>query len=151
MAIRTVGPNSTYPTIAAAIAASSSGDTISLQAGYGNETASVTVNNLIVTGASSSTNVLLQLSSGVTQLTLQGSAPIAVVDEAGNDTITGNSGDNSITVTGGIDNVNGGTGNDRPVVDSTTTTGGLHPAPPPVGRSGVGSRGRVTPGPRDIR
>src|SRR4051812_35074487 len=138
MAIRTVGPNSTYPTIAAAIAASSSGDTISLQAGYGNETASVTVNNLIVTGASSSTNVLLQLSSGVTQLTLQGSAPIAVVDEAGNDTITGNSGDNSITVTGGIDNVNGGSGNDRPVVGFPSTPGGVPPAPAVVAGAVVG-------------
>ena len=42
MANLTVGPNSDFPSIAAAMAAAVAGDTISLEAGYSNETATVT-------------------------------------------------------------------------------------------------------------
>jgi hypothetical protein len=53
MATRTVGPNSTYPSITAAIAASGPGDIISTEADYGNESATVTVNNLSFEGSAS--------------------------------------------------------------------------------------------------
>jgi Ca2+-binding RTX toxin-like protein len=117
MAILTVGPNSTFPTIAAAMLAASPGDTIVLENGYSNETAAVTVNNLFFDGSASSTNILLQLAPGIGALTLQGNAPIAVNDNAANNTITGNGGDNVITVSAGIDSVNGGAGTDRLIVD----------------------------------
>ena len=50
MAIFTVGPNSTYPTIAAAMATAGPGDTIQLEAGYSSETAVVTHSGMIITG-----------------------------------------------------------------------------------------------------
>jgi Ca2+-binding RTX toxin-like protein len=125
MATLTVGPNSSFPTIAAAMAAANPGDAIVLESGYSNETATVTVNNLFVNGAPSSTNIALQLAPGVSALTLQGAAPIAVTDNAGNNTITANSGDNVITVSGGIDSVDGGAGADRLIVDYSADTLGV--------------------------
>jgi Ca2+-binding RTX toxin-like protein len=57
-------------------------------------------------------------------LVLGGDAPINVTDSGTADTITGNDGDNIITVTGGIgDTVNGGDGEDRLVVDYSSSTG----------------------------
>ena len=138
MSVLTVGPNSTYSTIAAAIAAANPSDTISLEAGYSNDTATVTVNKLFVTGASSSTHIHLQLGAGVHILTLQGDASISVFDNSGNNTITGNDGADFITVTNGADVVHGGLGTDHLTVDyassvstvvgSTTniTDGGTH-------------------------
>ena len=63
MAILTVGPTSTFPTIAAAMAAAGTGDIISLEAGYGNENATVTVDGLSFDGGPSSTDINLQLAS----------------------------------------------------------------------------------------
>jgi hypothetical protein len=57
MTIRTVGPTSTYPTIAAAVGAAAAGDIIQLEAGYSNERAVLTVQDLTVTGGASSLNI----------------------------------------------------------------------------------------------
>jgi serralysin len=129
MAIRTVGPTSTFPTIAAAMAASVDDDTIQLEAGYKNETATVTHNGMTVTGGANSTGIVLNLATGVTiaTLTLAGLAPINVIDNAGDGGIVGNDGNNVITVTNGVDAVSGGLGIDRLVVDyrlgTTAVTG----------------------------
>src|SRR5687768_14846952 len=123
MAILTVGPTSTFPTIAAAMAAAGTGDIISLEAGYGNENATVTISGLSFDGGPSSTNINLQLASGVSTMTLLGTAPTNVVDATSGNGIAGNDGDNVITVTGGADSVAGGQGNDRLVVDYRLTGG----------------------------
>ena len=98
MANRTVGPNSTFPSIASAMGVAQNGDTIVLEAGYGNETASVTVDGLLFDGAASSTGIVLQLSTGITSVTLLGTAPINLLDSAEANAIVANAGDNVITV-----------------------------------------------------
>jgi Ca2+-binding RTX toxin-like protein len=129
MAIRTVGPTSTFPTIAAAMAASVDADTIQLEAGYKNETATVTHNGMTVTGGATSTGIVLHLATGVAlaTFTLAGAAPINVFDNEGGNGIVGNDGNNVITVTNGADAVSGGLGTDRLVVDyhlgTTAVTG----------------------------
>ena len=122
MTILTVGPASTYPTIAAAMAVAAPGDTIVLSGGYGNETAIVTQQDLTIEGDASSAGINLQLANGVTGVHLQGTAPIHVRDNGSDGTVAGNAGDNVITVTGGIDHVDGGMGVDRLVVDYHTAT-----------------------------
>lgn len=122
MAILKVGSSEIYHTIAAAMAHASAGDTISLDNGYSNETTVVSVNNISVTGKPSSTNIDLTLGAGIGALTLQGTAPIFVHDNSGNNTITGNAGANTIEVSGGTDVVNGGGGNDRLIVDYSNAT-----------------------------
>ena len=122
MAILTVGPHSTYHTIAAALAAAHSGDEISLESGYSSEHAIVGVNNLSFTATASSTGIDLQLGAGVTVLTLLGNAPINVQDNSANDTITGNAGNNVISVASGIDVVHGGLGNDCLIVNYANDT-----------------------------
>ena len=99
MAILTVGPTATYPTIAAAMAVAAVADTIDLQSGYGNETATVTQVGMTVTGDSTSTGILLNLGTGITSFTLAGTAPINVMDSPQGNAIVGNAGDNVITVT----------------------------------------------------
>jgi Ca2+-binding RTX toxin-like protein len=126
MAILTVGPTSTFPTIAATMAAAGTGDIISLEAGYGSENATVTVGGLSFDGGPSSTGINLQLSSGISSITLLGTAPINVLDNAADgNAINGNDGNNVITVTGGADAVSGGLGIDRLVVDYHLTTGAV--------------------------
>ena len=61
MAILTVGPNSSFPTIAAAMAAAAPDDTILFETGYSNETATVTLNGMSVSGDATSTGIVLQL------------------------------------------------------------------------------------------
>jgi len=122
MAILNVGPSEIYHTIAAAMAHAHAGDTVSLDPGYSDETTIVSVNNLSVTGTSTSTNIDLTLGAGIVDLTLLGTAPIFVHDNSGNNVITGNAGANTIEVTGGNDVVNGGGGNDRLIVDYATVT-----------------------------
>ncbi len=122
MAILTVGPHSKYSSIAHAMAVAHPQDTISLEAGYRNESAVVSVNNIVVTGASSSTGIHLTLGAGVANVTLAGQAPIAVNDNAGNNTITGNAGANVISVSAGNDVVHGGLGVDRLVVNYANVT-----------------------------
>lgn len=122
MTLLKVGPAETYHTIAAAMAHAHAGDTIALDAGYSNETTTVSVNNLSVSGAASSANINLTLGAGIGNLTLLGTAPIFVHDNSGNNTIIGNAGANTIEVSGGTDVVNGGGGNDRLIVDYAAAT-----------------------------
>lgn len=118
MLVLNVGPSDLYRTIAAAMAVAQPGDTIVLAAGYSNETATVTVSGITVTGNANSLGIVLTMATNVTGLTLGGAAPIDIFDSAGsNGTITGNSGANLITVTSGIDVVDGGAGIDRLVID----------------------------------
>ena len=131
MAILTVGPNSTFSTIADAMldAGTGPGDTIQLESGYSNETATVLFNNMTVFGDATSTGIVLQLTSTPTiaTFTLTGTAPINVLDAADADGngIVGNDGDNVITVIDGADAVTGGLGNDRLVVDYQAAIGAV--------------------------
>ncbi|MBN9023290.1 MAG: hypothetical protein J0H08_14600, partial [Rhizobiales bacterium] len=125
MAILTVGPTSTYATIAAAMAAANPGDTVQVESGYGNETAIVTQTGMTVTGDGSSTGISLSLGAGVATFSLGGTAPINVLDALDGDGIVGNDGSNVITVTGGADSVSGGGGTDRLVVDYHLATGAV--------------------------
>jgi hypothetical protein len=120
-----VGPTAPFHTISAAMLAAGVTDTIQLQSGYSNETATVTHVGMTVTGEANSTGIVLNLGTGVTALTLAGMAPINVHDSLQGNTITGNGGDNIITVTGGADAVTGGLGTDRLVVDYHLATGAV--------------------------
>ena len=126
MATLTVGPTSPFPTIHAAMAAASPGDTITLEAGYSNETATITLDNITIDGGASSAGIHLKLAPGVGNLHLAGTAPINVMDNASGEVITGNAGDNAITVTGGTDVVDGGLGSDRLVVDYHNGTAAMN-------------------------
>jgi len=125
MAILTVGPTSTFPTIAAAMAAAGTGDIISLEAGYGNENAMVTVNGLSFDGGPSSTDINLQLASGISAITLLGTAPINVLDGPDANAVVGNDGDNIITVSSGVDVVTAGNGTDRLIIDYSAATASI--------------------------
>jgi Ca2+-binding RTX toxin-like protein len=125
MSILTVGPSSTYATIADAMAVANAGDEISLEAGYSNEHALVDVDDISIMGAASSTGIKLKLDTGVATVTLLGDAPIDVRDNAGANTITGNDGANVIHVSAGGDVVHGGLGVDRLVVDYSTVTASI--------------------------
>jgi serralysin len=125
MAIFTVGPNSTFPSIAAAMAAAGPGDTIQLEAGYSNETATVTHSGMIITGEASSVGIVLQLGSGIATVTLAGAAPINLIDASDGNSIIGNDGNNHVTVTAGADSVSGGLGEDRLFVDYRLATGAV--------------------------
>lgn len=123
MATLTVGSGFPYPTIAAAMTDASPGDTILLASGYSDETATVSKEDIIIEGDISSSGIVLHLALGVTGVTLGGSAPIDVMDSGSSGLITGNIGDNVITVSGGIDIVDGGLGVDRLVVDYSASAG----------------------------
>ncbi|MDN3566518.1 beta strand repeat-containing protein [Paeniroseomonas aquatica] len=125
MPIRTVGPTSTYPSIAAAMQVAGPGDSIVLEAGYGGETATVTRSGLTIDGGATSLGVVLQLGLGVAAVGLAGTAPIAILDALDANGIVGNAGDNLITVTGGADAVDGGAGTDRLVVDYRAAIGAI--------------------------
>jgi Ca2+-binding RTX toxin-like protein len=139
MAIRTVGPNSTYPSIAAAMADSGPGDTIQLEPGYSNETATILYSGMIVTGQASSTGIVLDLGIGVATVTLEGAAPIDVNDALDGNGIVGNDGDNLITVTDGADSASGGAGDDRLFIDYRLATGAVTGTAASVAEAG-GSR-----------
>ncbi|MFN4014604.1 MAG: hypothetical protein ACK4JB_04685 [Reyranella sp.] len=121
----------TYATIQAAVAASVAGDTILVAAGYaGNESVSVTVNNLTFNAPSSVTGIVLTAAAGISTINLAGgTSPIQVAGNTasnvfvgndgnnvisdgggGNDTISADAGNDTVTVTGGADNVDGGAG-----------------------------------------
>ena len=120
-----VGPTAPFHTIAAAMLAAGASDSIVLQSGYSNETATVTHVGMTLTGEANSTGILLNLGTGVTSFTLAGLAPINVGDLLQGNAIVGNAGNNVITVTGGADSVNGGLGTDRLVVDYHLATGAV--------------------------
>lgn len=116
-----------FPTIAAAMAAAQPGDTIQLGGGYTGETATITVNNLIIAGDAINTGISLNLGNGTgsANITLTGNAPITVFGNELDNVIIGNAGDNilsggtmgssgnDILVGGnGFDTFRGGRGND---------------------------------------
>jgi Ca2+-binding RTX toxin-like protein len=125
MTTRTVGRDSTYSTIAAAVAASDAGDTISLEQRYSNERGVlITVQDLTVIGGARSHNIELVLDVGIDDVTLDGLADISVRDNSGSNFITGNGGNNRVYVSGGADEAHGGEGHDRLTVlygDSVTS------------------------------
>lgn len=125
MPVFTVGPNSTYPSITAAMAAAGPGDTIRLEPGYSNEIATVQHEGMTVTGAASSVGIELSLATGIATVTLAGEAPINLADAADGNAIVGNDGANLITVTAGADSVSGGLGEDRLFVDYRLATGAV--------------------------
>lgn len=138
----TVGPTSTYATIADAMIVAAPFDIILLEAGYSNETTPVTKNNITVSGDASSTGIVLQLAPSVDTFTLGGAAPINILDASDADAIFGNDGNNTITVTGGADSVSGGAGIDRLVVDYHLTIGAVTGTTTSV--SDAGGLGTVT-------
>lgn len=125
MTIRTIGPNSTYSSIDAAMAQAGPGDTFNLESGYSNEAATVTRNNATIFGEASSHGIELQLAQGIATVTLTGHAPINIVDASDGNGIVGNAGRNRITVSGGVDAVDGGLGVDRLVVDYRLAIGAI--------------------------
>jgi Ca2+-binding RTX toxin-like protein len=125
MAVRSVGPNSDFPSIAAAMQAAGPGDTIELEAGYSNETATVSFSGMTITGGAGSTGIVLNLGLGIATVTLDGTAPFQLVDASDGNGIVGNDGDNRITVTGGVDAVDGGLGEDGLVIDYRDATGAV--------------------------
>lgn len=125
MAVRTVGPNSDFPSIAAAMQSAGPGDTIELEAGYSNETATVSFSGMTITGGAGSTGINLELGLGIATVTLSGTAPFRLVDASDGNGIVGNDGDNRITVTDGVDAVDGGLGEDRLIVDYRGATGAV--------------------------
>ena len=107
------------------MASAGPGDTIQLEDGYSNETATVTHNGITVFGTASSLGIQLNLALGIPTFTLTGNAPINIHDAADGNGIVGNSGNNRITVTGGVDAVDGGLGVDRLIVDYRLATGAV--------------------------
>lgn len=122
MTTRTVGPTSTYTSIAEAMLASSPGDTISLEGSYSNESVNIMHDGLTINGDTTSLGILLQLISGITTFTATGTAPFTLIDASDSNGIIGNAGDNQITVRTGADVVDGGAGRDRLIADYTATT-----------------------------
>ena len=126
MAILLVGPSSLlYPTIADAMFDAGPGDTIELESGYSNETATITQTGMTVSGSAASVGIVLQLATGIPTFTLTGAAPIRILDATDGNGIVGNAGSNTIIVSGGADAVDGGAGNDRLVVDYHLATGAV--------------------------
>lgn len=125
MTIRTVGPTSDFPSIAAAMTVAGPGDTIYLEAGYSNETATISFNNMTIFGGAASQGIVLNLAPGIATVTMTGTAPMHLRDASDGNGIVGNAGNNLITVTGGVDAVDGGLGVDRLVVDYRHATGAV--------------------------
>jgi hypothetical protein len=127
MPVYSVGPNSEYSTIAAALAAAVSGDTIQLQSGYSTETATVSLSGITITGDATSTGIVLRLASGVSSVSTGGGAPFRIEGNDGDNVITaaGSGGDLLIGGAGndvldggpGVDDLRGGTGDDTYYVD----------------------------------
>ena len=63
--------------------AAAAGDTILLETGYSNETATVTHHGMTVSGDATSTGIVLQLGAGIATFFLAGTAPINVLDALG--------------------------------------------------------------------
>lgn len=125
MTIRTVGPSSDFPTIAAAMSSSGPGDVIELEPGYSNETATVLFSGMTIFGGTGSQGIVLNLGPGIATVTLTGTAAIKLRDASDSNGIVGNAGNNQITVTGGVDAVDGGLGVDRLIVDYRQATGAV--------------------------
>lgn len=125
MTILTVGPTSGFATIAAAMQAAGPGDTIRLEAGYSNETATISYSGMTIFGGAGSLGITLNLGVGIATVTLTGNAPIRINDGGGGNGIVGNAGNNVILVSNGVDAVNGGLGVDRLIVDYRQALGAV--------------------------
>ena len=125
MAILNVGPNSLFMSISDAMLEATAGDTILLEAGYSDETATITHNGMTISGDATSTGIVLQLGTGIPTVFLTGTAPFDVLDASDGNGIVGNAGNNVVTVAGGADAVNGGLGIDRLIVDYHLATGAV--------------------------
>jgi Ca2+-binding RTX toxin-like protein len=101
------------------------GDTIILESDYRNESANITQNGLTFYGEAGSVGIALHLAAGIGMLTLTGAAPIEVFASGTGGSILGNAGANVITVTDGVDAVDGGPGVDRLIVDYRLATGAV--------------------------
>ncbi len=122
----TVGPTSTYASIADAMVDAHTGDIILLESGYSNEVATITVDGIIVDGDATSLGIELTLATGVATFSLSGEAPINVLDAPDGNGIFGNDGNNIIEVHAGADTVNGGLGtDDRLIVNYSQATGAV--------------------------
>ncbi|MGI9355315.1 MAG: hypothetical protein ACR2PF_09185, partial [Rhizobiaceae bacterium] len=112
------------PTIQDAFDNSGDGDTIMVEAGYvGNETATLSFNNITIDIASSVPGIAINLISGATNLTLTGSGDADVTGDSANNVIDGNSGDNTFISSLGADTYTGGSGTDE--VDYTGSNAGV--------------------------
>ena len=80
---------------------------------------------MTIFGNAESTGIVLNLGSGITTVTLNGASPIHLNDSDDSNGIVGNAGNNVITVSGGVDAVDGGMGEDRLVVDYRAATGAV--------------------------
>ncbi|MEO8243097.1 MAG: calcium-binding protein [bacterium] len=121
----TVGSSSDYESILAAMQDAGPGDTILLQTGYSGEKAVVTHNDMTVFGSGESVGIRLKLAVGIPTFTLTGTAPINIRDASDGNGIVGNAGNNRITVSGGVDAVDGGLGSDRLIVNYAAATGAV--------------------------
>lgn len=111
MAVRNVP--GTYPTIADAVAAATAGDKIAVAAGYaGDESATVTVDNLVFDAPSSVAGIILTAAAGVTTIRLSGNSNISVFGNDAGNVIVGNAGDNVFYGLAGDDQLDGGAGTD---------------------------------------
>ncbi|AGI69668.1 hypothetical protein OAN307_c42750 [Octadecabacter antarcticus 307] len=121
-----------FDTIEDALELAQYGDVIVLAENYyGPEDVNVSVSGITITGPATATGINLFLEAGVKDFVLLGEAPINVTDTPKDTTslnesnnISGNDGDNTITLTGGIDVVDGGDGpgTDWLVVDYSWAT-----------------------------
>ncbi len=125
MTIRHVGPGSTYFSIADAMMGSGAGDTIILDNGYSNEAATVLWNGMTISGAANSIGITLQLAGGIPIFATAGLAPFTILDAPDGNGIVANDGNNTVTVSGGVDAVDGGLGIDRLIVDYHLATGAV--------------------------
>jgi Ca2+-binding RTX toxin-like protein len=125
MTTRHVGAGASFSSIALAMAASGPGDSIILDNGYSNEAATVLWNGMTISGGAGSTGIVLQLASGIPIFATAGLAPFTILDAPDGNGIVADAGDNTVTVSGGVDAVDGGLGIDRLIVDYHLATGAV--------------------------
>jgi VCBS repeat-containing protein len=130
MATFTIGDGGYFATITQALASGrvAPGDTLAFLSGYTTENASVGIENLTFSGDASNTGIALTLDSGILDVTLTGTAPIAVTGNGWNNSITGNDGSNMLAGAAGNDTINGGGGADT--IYYEVGTGGTQPSLP---------------------
>ena len=111
---------SSHATIADAVAAAATGDTIDIPAGdyAGEGNVLVTVDGLIFRGPAGAVNVSLLLDAGVLTATAEGAADFAIAGGADDNTLTGASGNDTLDGGAGDDIMAGGVGDDVYYVDS---------------------------------
>ncbi len=90
-----VGPTSPFRSIAAAMLAAVDSDTIQLDSGYSNETATVTHTGMIFAGDATSTGIVLQLGAGIAAVTTLGLAPFEIRGAIDGNGVTG-----TVTISG---------------------------------------------------